>query len=149
MGFMIKMYLSAARPGLSKDDLQHILDVSRRHNALARVSGMLLFGNGRFLQLLEGPAPAVERTYQRVLSDQRHRDPVLVYAGKGEPLRFTQWAMGLLRTEDVGHLPAVARLFNLAPDEDAHPLRAEAALKMFLDLRRELFGQSASIATSG
>ena len=135
---MVRMYLSTARPGLSTDDLQHIVDVSRRQNAAARVSGVLLFGNGRFLQLLEGPGPAVERTYRRVLGDQRHRDAVLVYDGKGEPLRFTQWAMGFLRAELVGHLPSVVRLMDLATDEDSSPLRAEAALRMFLELRREL-----------
>ena len=144
---MVRMYLSTARPGLSTDDLQRIVDVSRRQNLLARVSGMLLFGYGRFLQLLEGPGPAVDRTYRRVLSDQRHRDAVLVYDGKGDPLRFTQWAMAFLRAEQLEHLPSVGRLMDLAPDAAAPLLQAEAALKMFLDLRRELSRKDAAIAT--
>ena len=148
MGCMVRLYLSSARRALSEGDLQQIVATSRRRNADARVSGMLLFGNNRFLQLLEGPGPAVERTYRRVLSDARHRDAMLVYDGIGEPQRFTEWPMAFVRAECVRGVPALASLIDLADGDDVRPLRPDAALKLFLDLRRELCRQKAELAAS-
>ena len=133
---------------MKEADLQQIVETSRLRNAAARVSGMLLFGNNRFLQLLEGPGPAVERTYRRVLSDARHRDAMLVYDGIGEPLRFAEWPMAFVRSECVRDVPALAPLIDLADGDEVRPLRADAALKLFLDLRRELCRQSAALAAA-
>ena len=140
---MVRMYVSKARRAMGDEDLQRIVETSRRHNVPARVSGMLLFGNKRFLQLLEGPGPAVERTYRRVLSDTRHCDAMLVYDGTGEPLRISEWPMAFARAEEVRHVPAVASLIELAEGDDAEPLAADAALRLFIDLRRELTRRSA------
>lgn len=148
MGCMVRVYLSSARQAFSAADLAQILETSRRRNAAARVSGMLLFGNNRFLQLLEGPGPAVERTYRRVLGDARHRDPMLVYDGIGEPQRFTEWPMAFMRAECVRDVPTVAPLIDLADGDYLRPLRADTALKLFLDLRRELCRQGAALAAS-
>ena len=145
---MVRVYLSTARRALSEVDLQDIVAASQCRNAAARVSGMLLFGNDRFLQLLEGPGPAVERTYRRVLSDARHHDAMLVYDGIGEPLRFTEWPMAFARAESFANVPSVAPLIALADGGDVKPLRADRALKLFLDLRKELFRQDTARAAA-
>jgi hypothetical protein len=137
MGYMVRVYLSTVRPGITEDDVRAIVEVSRSRNALARVSGMLLFGSGRFLQLLEGPGPAVDRTYRRVLSDPRHRDVVLIYDGMGEPLRFTDWPMGYARAEQFVHLRSLAPLMGLGQRGEEAKLTSDAALRLLLDLRKE------------
>jgi len=50
------------RPG----DLDDILTASRRNNALMGISGLLLFIDGGFLQMLEGEERAVRELYTRV-----------------------------------------------------------------------------------
>lgn len=144
MGYMVRVYLSRARPGLTEADVRQIIDGSRLRNACARVSGMLLFGNGRFLQLLEGPGATVERIYRRILSDFRHRDAVLIYDGKGEPLRFTEWPMGYACAEQYVHLPSAAPLMALDSTAEISTLSSDAALRLLLELRRECANQSAA-----
>ena len=147
MGDMVKIYRSKARAGLGDADIDAFLEASRRNNASVGIGGMLLYGGGFFLQILEGPGPAVERTYRRIVSDSRHTDAVLLYDGKGEPRRFVGWAMGFARLEPYAHLRSVAEF--LAQDKSRHPgtFGSDAALRLLLDLRRESAGSNAERAT--
>ncbi len=149
MGDMVKIYRSKARPDLTDAEITSLLESSRRNNAGLGVSGMLLFGAGCFLQILEGPGPAVERTYRRILSDPRHTDAVLLYDGKGEPRRFGGWAMGFARLEPFAHVGSVARFLQHDHTREQGGFGPEAALKLLLDLRRESAGSDAATATCG
>jgi len=147
MGDMVKVYRSKARPGLADADIQGILEVSRRTNPNSGLSGMLLYGRGRFIQLLEGPGPAVDRTYRRILSDPRHYDVVLVYDRSGEPRRFTDWAMGFAHIEPYAHLASVTDFMQLDETMDSVGFSSDAALKLLLDFRREFSPPSTAVAT--
>jgi hypothetical protein len=146
MGDMVKVYRSKARPGLADSDIQAILDSSRRNNPNTGLSGMLLYGRGRFIQLLEGPGPAVDRIYRRILSDPRHNDVVLVYDRSGEPRRFTDWAMGFAPIEPYTHLASVAHFMQLDEAMDTVGFSPDAALRLLLDFRREFSHATAAVA---
>lgn len=81
---------STARPAAA--ELQVLLDQSRRHNARHGITGVLLYSDGRYVQLLEGPEPAVEDLYARIRRDSRHTRLVTVSTGPGER-RFPDWSM--------------------------------------------------------
>jgi len=146
MGDMVKVYRSRARPGLVEADITGILQSSRRHNQALGLSGMLLCGRGCFIQLLEGPGPAVDRTYRRILSDARHRDVVLVYDATNEPRRFIDWAMGFAHMEPYAHLASVSHFMQLDDTMDLVGFDADAALKMLLEFRRECAQSPAATA---
>jgi hypothetical protein len=147
MGDMVKIYRSKARSGLTDADIDALLASTRRNNRIIGTGGMLLFGGGCFLQILEGPGAAVERTYRRILSDTRHTDPVLLYDGKGEPRRFVGWAMGFARLEPYAHMASVAYFLRQESVRSPVGFGSEGALKLLLDLRRECAGSDAAIAT--
>jgi hypothetical protein len=50
---------------LDDDELQNILSLSRKNNQMKNVTGVLLYGNGQFIQLLEGDRDLVDKTFQR------------------------------------------------------------------------------------
>jgi len=135
---MVKVYRSKARADISDAGIEALLEPSRRHNEAAGVTGMLLFGNGYFVQIIEGTGPAVDRTYRRILSDPRHADAVLLYDGSGEPRRFGGWTLGYARMEPHAGVASVARF--LQHDHEANPygFGADAALTLLLDFRRIL-----------
>jgi len=135
---MVKVYRSRARPGITDADIEAILQSARRHNEAAGVSGMLLFGKGYFVQILEGTGPAVDRTYRRILSDPRHTDPVLLYDGSGEPRRFGGWALGFAHLEAHDQLASVARFLEHDHEADPYGFAADATLALLLDFRRLL-----------
>ena len=74
-------YSRNAIPGTSGElerHIEQILETSRRNNEAVGVTGALMFNNGCFAQILEGPREAVEKTFERIQRDPRHSDVVLL-----------------------------------------------------------------------
>ncbi|WP_254784182.1 BLUF domain-containing protein [Sphingomonas sp. OK281] len=88
------IYISTARMALSKQELDEILRVSRRNNQAVGVTGLLVVGGRRFLQVLEGPLESVMKTYDRIKADDRHFAAVILSDRKVAERSFSEWAMG-------------------------------------------------------
>ena len=88
------LYISTSRGRLSRKEMDDILAVSRRNNAAAEITGLLIAGGNRFLQALEGPGAAVQLTYDRICRDPRHFAPVVLKREQVEKPLFGAWAMG-------------------------------------------------------
>ncbi|WP_421854869.1 BLUF domain-containing protein [Novosphingobium sp.] len=70
-----------------------IVATSVARNAEAGVTGALLFTGTHFAQALEGDEAAIEVLMQRVSSDPRHEEIVIVEQGPLDQRRFDQWSM--------------------------------------------------------
>ena len=110
-------YLSTAAELFGDDALGSILGVSRAHNARAGVTGMLLYGDGVFLQAIEGPPGVVHGLLGRIGQDPRHRGVQVLYEQPLAAREFGAWTMGFARADrptedgaspvfDVGFDPA-------------------------------------------
>jgi hypothetical protein len=121
------VYISSARTLISDDTCADILAKSRTNNLRADVSGLLVAGQRRFLQALEGPTDAVRATYARILADPRHYACVLLGERYLDARQFGEWAMGYSAggpdaSDDAGLISVVEGL--VAPLDDAN-LRAQ------------------------
>jgi len=127
------IYISTARSELSKTELEAILRSSRRNNAAAGVTGLLIVGGRRFLQALEGPASAVTQTYDRIKADGRHFAAVTLDSRAIAERSFAGWAMGHQSSKSLDGDGAVADdvAALIAPIEDptVHAYFAEFAKK--------------------
>jgi hypothetical protein len=86
-------YASVAVRPLEQAELVTLLRQSRSNNLEHHVTGMLLYRDGRFLQLLEGAPDDVRRLYASIALDPRHRD-VTTIAERHRLLRqFPSWTM--------------------------------------------------------
>ena len=94
-------YISTAAPDLPKGAVGEILNLSRRNNAPAHVTGLLLYDGRRFLQALEGEAAMVNETYRRIKADPRHRAIVLLSANEVGTRAFGDWAMAAQQVSAV------------------------------------------------
>ena len=88
------IYVSAAAPDFKNADLPKILEISRQLNAEVEVTGVLLHTEGSFIQVLEGPRPAVETKFARIEQDPRHTHVAVLKRGSIETRRFAEWSMG-------------------------------------------------------
>lgn len=87
------IYLSWATTPFSAHQLQDLLHQARSRNTQLGITGILLYGNGCFMQVLEGEQAIVHQLYEHIKLDARHRD-VTAYADKAIPQRaFGEWAM--------------------------------------------------------
>jgi hypothetical protein len=90
------VYISTMRVPLGAEACEDILAASRRNNRRAGISGVLIAGSNRFLQLLEGPPAAVRATYDRIKSDPRHYATVVLSERTAEHRDCPRWDMGFL-----------------------------------------------------
>ena len=88
------LYISTARNILPPADLDALLRTSRRNNAAAGITGLLIVGGRRFLQALEGPEAAVATTFERIHRDPRHFAVVQLASQPIAQRSFAQWSMG-------------------------------------------------------
>ena len=99
------IYMSAATEPFSDDALAELLDVARTRNAEKNISGMLLYHEGSFIQVLEGPERAVTQTYQIVSKDPRHSDVQVLFQGEIEERSFGEWSMGYVPARNIRDVP--------------------------------------------
>ncbi len=96
--------LVSGDPALA-DEIRRILGSSQRNNSRVGVTGALMFNAGWFGQVLEGPARAVEATFERIQCDDRHGDVALLQFAGVEQRAFPNWSMAFVgrsaRHEDL------------------------------------------------
>lgn len=87
------IYLSRATAPFSDAQLHDLLTQTRLHNAAHGITGVLLYGNDQFVQVMEGEAAAVRTLYERIQHDPRHSG-VTTFADKDITERaFPDWSM--------------------------------------------------------
>lgn len=95
------IYLSAGTRIFSNEELDALLAVSRRNNTRDGITGLLMYHDGSFLQVLEGVKDQVETCYNRINTDARHKLLVLMFRGDVEHRLFPDWSMGFARPSDL------------------------------------------------
>lgn len=66
------IYLSAAKTPLSDKELIAHLEKVRENNRKNDITGILMYADGNFLQLLEGSMQHVKQLFKYIASDKRH-----------------------------------------------------------------------------
>ena len=79
MFFLI--YASSAVKPFLQSELFELLEICRENNTRLGITGMLLYKDGNFMQLLEGEETPVRRLYEKIGSDSRHRGEITLLQG--------------------------------------------------------------------
>lgn len=95
------IYLSAANGPMSEEDLIDILHKAREKNARLNITGMLLYRNGYFIQVLEGPEAAVTDLYKTITEDDRHHHVMTLHQDNITTREFAHWEMGFNNLENL------------------------------------------------
>ena len=88
------IYCSAAPRPLSRNELRDLLVGARRYNERHGITGMLLYADGSFFQVLEGAPDDVERLFERISADPRHDHLTLIIREPVATRAFGEWTMG-------------------------------------------------------
>ncbi|WP_372748946.1 BLUF domain-containing protein [Litorivivens sp.] len=88
------VYCSRATQAMDHDTLMKILHDARSFNAMDDISGILLHDRGYFLQVLEGPAEAIENLLATLRADTRHEQVQVLVDSEVDEKLFPNWQMG-------------------------------------------------------
>lgn len=116
MNIVRLIYASRLKSKLDPAAVEKIAAVSRRNNRKLGVTGALCSSPRGFLQILEGPAAAVNELYNRIVRDPRHADVTLLEYVKVPFREFEHWSMAYVRTDELAkallHKYSTHRLFD-------------------------------------
>ena len=108
------IYVSSAVKTFSEAELIDILKKAREKNTRLGITGMLLFKEGNFLQVLEGEESEVMKLYDTIARDPRHQGLSIIDKGKLVRRQFGDWSMGFRNLNDdaVKSLPGFNQFMN-------------------------------------
>lgn len=127
-------YVSRAVRPMSAESLLALLQQCLASNAAGKVTGMLLYGNQTFLQVIEGEEAVVDHLVGRIGQDPRHTDFQVLVRKPVLHRQYADWTMGFQRVTDQG-LQRVAGLRDFGEgDFTVDNLRGnEAVVETLLD----------------
>jgi hypothetical protein len=108
------VYVSSATHLFSKTELLELLTKSRIKNSTRGITGMLLYKDGNFMQMLEGEENAVRQLFETICNDPRHHDSIVLIEQPTETAYFPDWSMGFrdLSDKSLESLPGFSQIIN-------------------------------------
>ena len=89
------IYSSCAIANFNTDDLTYLTEQARINNVQNHLTGLLLFYQTYFFQVLEGEEDTISRTYTNIKHDKRHTNLTLLEHKEITERAFAQWHLGL------------------------------------------------------
>jgi hypothetical protein len=126
------MYASRAVPAVDQEELVAILKKSKANNPKVGVTGVLCFSEGVFMQMLEGGRNAVNKLYNRIASDARHHDVVLLNYEEIAERRFASWSMGQVNMARLN--PALLLKYSECARLDPFAVSGKVSVALFDEL---------------
>jgi hypothetical protein len=133
-----RIYASAAVRDFSAEELTELLKVARGNNARLGITGLLLYVEGNFFQVLEGDPAAVGLIYESIGRDKRHTRVTQIISESISRRAFTEWSMGFLSLsqEQLAEILGAKDFFNWS--QSLQPMlngRARKLLEAFCEGR--------------
>ncbi len=124
-------YTSIANHHMSHQELIDLLSVSCKSNSNADITGMLLYLEGCFFQVLEGEPNKIEALFEKISKDKRHHSVMKLTF---EPLverGFANWTMGY-QSVTREELAAITGLTDFLDTENSgfHGMESTRARKL-------------------
>ena len=128
------VYMSRAQSPMAERDLKALLVEARRNNEQLGITGMLLYRNGSFLQLLEGEEKQVTRLYESIRQDPRHARVTQLYSHFLPSRHFADWSMGFVNADSLAdeQLPGLSNIMSEGFDPTALQQMKSASVDILL-----------------
>ncbi|MET0791029.1 MAG: BLUF domain-containing protein [Polyangiaceae bacterium] len=148
------IYASSATDRFEEFQIPAILDQARSKNERIAVTGMLLYIERSFFQVIEGAPDAIDALYARIAKDPRHHRLTQIVREPIAQRAFGDWSMGFanIALSQAGELTGANDFFAEASCmQRLTPGRAKKLLAVFGGgrWRTERTGQFATPGRSG
>ncbi len=96
------VYCSRAAEGVDDAEVGRIVESAQRRNLARGIQGAVVFGNGVFFQLIEGPAAEIRKLIATLHCDPRHYDVVsLDWSEERRERPYPNWEMERVTADDI------------------------------------------------
>jgi hypothetical protein len=132
------MYSSQATEPMTVTGLEAILTDARTGNEARNVTGVLVYVDGVFFQIIEGDKDVVHSLMASIASDSRHHSVKIFYEAEVNVRAFESWSMAYLsataeQMSKWAGLPGTATAEELLTDINRSPHRVPRILVNILN----------------
>jgi len=130
------IYVSTASKFFDRTELLNFLQQTRERNTRVGITGLALYKDGQFMQVLEGGEAAVREAFARISQRLEHYGIMIIVQEYIEQRQFADWSMAfpdLDRTEGQ-NVPGYSEFLNTpltGAEFAANPSRCEKLLLLF------------------
>ena len=126
------LYASKLANSNQNNAIDSILAQSRKHNPDLGITGILVYGEGIFLQAIEGGRQQVSELYNLIARDPRHEQVVLLHFEEITQRRFGSWTMGQVNIAKVN--PSVLLKYSATAALDPFAVSGQVSLALLEEL---------------
>lgn len=112
-------YFSTAAVSQTPECVHAILAVSRINNRLRSITGLLVAGGNRYMQVIEGDRSPVERLYATIRRDQRHLAITTLIDRPIMNRAFADWSMAYRREPELGQFDSFPQTLRYLTEQVA------------------------------
>lgn len=127
------VYTSKASRSMDLESVKMISDKAEEANKRNGVTGILIYRDGFFLQLLEGDKYNVHYTFKKINDDNRHTSVKVLIDKEVNSRLFPRWNM-VFRNLDDADPELRSQIIELLQDKSKNPLQVLNALWSFYGL---------------
>ncbi|MBV9938606.1 MAG: BLUF domain-containing protein [Acidobacteriaceae bacterium] len=134
------VYVSSGTRHFERQEILDILQVSRKNNARLRITGILLYQDGNFMQVLEGAEQNLSELMCSIERDHRHRGVIVLLKKAISERLFPQWSMAFKDLSELPHEDAAAfsPFLRESVIDEQFRSRSEACYKLLLRFKTSL-----------
>ncbi|NND11077.1 MAG: BLUF domain-containing protein [Flavobacteriaceae bacterium] len=105
-------YISNSIVDISNQDIHEIFEITLQNNKKRNITGILIYNNGHFFQVLEGKESDVEYVYSRIIEDYRHHGIIKLLETKIKDSIFAEYETGFTVMKDFSRIRKLKIYFD-------------------------------------
>lgn len=117
------IYHSTASQLMSEETLEQLLSQSQENNKANNISGLLIYDDGSFIQVIEGSEKDLTNLLAKLYKDPRHKNFYEMNREYIEKRDFSEWSMGFRNSKDLKE-EAFTSIMQLSGNERLNKLMA-------------------------
>ena len=92
------VYVSNRKPNCTSEEIENILASCKKNNPPLNITGVLLYSDKKFIQLVEGESDVIMPLYDKIKLDPRHSNTMMISYSPIKQKSFPSWHMA---TKDI------------------------------------------------
>ncbi len=105
-------YVSTTNPSLSESQIEEALNFSENWNNDHDITGILLYSEGNFFQVLEGEKQLLKDLFKRIKNDDRHQNIITIFQKEIPSIHFNTYKADFISLDARYHTANLDAYFS-------------------------------------
>ncbi len=129
---LVRLLYASRAVDTQAETIEAILHECRTRNPNGGITGVLCYGGGIFLQVIEGGRMAISQLYNQIQRDSRHKDVVLLQYEEISERRFAGWTMGEVNMTRIN--ASILLKYAEKPELDPYSVSGQVSMALLEEL---------------